>query len=358
VNAELRQQIRFCTARDGVTLAFATMGKGPPIVRAAHFLTHIEHDLASPVWRPWLRELSSDNTLVRYDGRGCGLSDREVGDLSLDAMVADLETVVASASLERFALFGCSQGAAITIAYAARHPERVTHLVIWGGYARGVMKRDPTPEQIKEAQMLVELVELGWGRENPAFRQTFTSLFIPDGTTEEVNWFNELERLSAPPSMAARIIRSFGPLDVTADAAHVACPTLVLHARGDARVPFEEGWLVASLIPGARFVPIEGRNHALLEHDPAFSRLFSELHDFLGGTNGTVFPDLTHREREILELVAHGLDNLQVAARLGLSEKTIRNNITQIFVKLAVDTRARAIVRAREAGLARSPLVH
>jgi pimeloyl-ACP methyl ester carboxylesterase/DNA-binding CsgD family transcriptional regulator len=355
---ELRQQIRFCTAPDGVTLALATMGKGAPIVRAAHFLTHIEHDIASPVWRPWLRELSRDNTLIRYDGRGCGLSDREVNDLSMDAMVGDLEAVVAAAGLDRFALFGCSQGAAITIAYAARHPERVTHLVIWGGYARGVMKRNPSPEQVKEAQALVELVQLGWGRENPAFRQMFTSLFIPDGTPEEVNWFNELERLSAPPTVAARIIHSFGPLDVTADAARVTCPTLVLHARNDARVPFEEGRLVASLIPGARFVPVEGRNHALLERDPAFHRMFSELHDFLGGSSQSAFPDLTPREREILDLVAHGLDNFQIAARLTLSEKTIRNNITQIFVKLSVDSRARAIVVAREAGFARSPLQH
>jgi len=357
MTGELRQQIRFCTARDGVKLAFATTGKGAPVVRAAHFLTHIEHDLGSPVWRPWLRELSRDNMLVRYDGRGCGLSDREVEDLSIDAMVGDLEAVVESAGLDRFVLFGCSQGAAISIAYAARHPERVTRLVIWGGYARGVMKRNPTAEQAREAQMLVELVELGWGRENPAFRQMFTSLFIPDGTPEEVGWFNELERISAPPSMAARIIRSFGPLDVTGEAARVACPTLVLHARGDARVPFEEGRLLASLIPGARFVPVEGRNHALMEHDPAFGRLFSEFHDFLGA-NEPAFPDLTHREREILELLAHGLDNLQIAARLDLSEKTIRNNVTQIFAKLAVDTRARAVVRAREAGFARSPLQH
>jgi pimeloyl-ACP methyl ester carboxylesterase/DNA-binding CsgD family transcriptional regulator len=354
--AELRQQIRFCTARDGVTLAYATMGKGRPLLRAAHFLTHIEHDIGSPVWRPWLRELSRDNTFVRYDGRGCGLSDREVGDLSLEANVADLEAVADAAGLDQFALFGCSQGAAAAIAYAARHPDRATRLVIWGGYARGVMKRNPNAEQIREAQMLAELVELGWGRENPAFRQMFTSLFIPDGSAEEVGWFNELERLSAPPAMAARIIRSFGLLDVTDVAARVTCPTLVLHARDDARVPFEEGRLVASLIPGARFVPVEGRNHALLERDPAFSRLFTELHDFLGGSGQTAFPDLTHREREILELVAHGLDNLQIAARLGLSEKTIRNNVTRIFVKLAVDTRARAIVVAREAGFARSPL--
>jgi DNA-binding CsgD family transcriptional regulator len=220
------------------------------------------------------------------------------------------------------------------------------------------MKRNASPEEVKEAQALVELVHLGWGRENPAFRQMFTSLFLPDGTPEEVGWFNELERLSAPPSMAARIIRSFGPLDVTADAARVSCPTLVMHARNDARVPFEEGRLVASLIPGARFVPVEGRNHALLERDPAFARMFSELHDFLGGPGQSAFKDLTPREREILDLVAHGLDNFQIAARLTLSEKTIRNNVTQIFVKLSVDSRARAIVVAREAGFARSPLQH
>jgi pimeloyl-ACP methyl ester carboxylesterase/DNA-binding CsgD family transcriptional regulator len=358
---ELKQAIRFCTSRDGARIAYATMGKGPPLVRAAHFLTHLEFELRTPVWRPWLAEYSRDRTLVRYDQRGCGLSDREVADLSLDAMVADLEAVVDAAGLERFPLLGASQGGAVAIAYAARHPERVSRLVIHGGYARGLLKRNPTPDQVDEARMMVELVRLGWGRESPAYRQVFTSLFIPDSTPEEAASFNELERTSTSPEMAARLVAAFGPIDVTALALRVRCPTLVLHVRRDARVPFEEGRLIASLVPGARFIPLDGRNHVLLEREPAFRQFFGELHAFLAADEAprrhtAAFPDLTPREREILELVAHGIDNAAIGARLALSEKTVRNNITRIFDKLGVPTRAQAIVRAREAGFASAPL--
>jgi pimeloyl-ACP methyl ester carboxylesterase/DNA-binding CsgD family transcriptional regulator len=354
---ELKQSIRFCTSSDGARIAYATMGKGPPLVRAAHFLTHLEFEPRTPVWGPWLVEFTRAHTLFRYDQRGCGLSDREVSDLSLDAMVADLDAVVDAAGLDRFPLFGASQGSAVAIAYAARHPARVSRLVIHGGYARGLMKRDPTPDQIEEAHAMVELVRLGWGRENPAYRQMFTSLFIPDSTQEEARSFNELERTSTSPEMAARLVASFGLIDVTALAPLVRCPTLVTHARQDARVPFEEGRLVATLIPGARFVPMDGRNHILLEREPAFARLFAELREFLTPDEAThrhaaAFPELTPREREILELLAHGLDNESIAACLALSEKTVRNNISRIFDKLGVPTRAQAIVRAREAGLA------
>lgn len=356
-----KQAIRFCTSQDGLRLAYATMGQGPALVRAAHFLTHIEFDLESPVWRPWLVELSRQRMLVRYDARGCGLSDRSSAQLSLDAWVADLEAVVDAVGLERFALFGCSQGCAISITYAVRHPARVSCLVLLGGYARGPMRRDPTPSQMKEADLLLDLIELGWGRDNPAFRQVFTSLFIPEGSPEQVRWFNELERLSTSPEQAARIVASFGQIDVTDLAASVMCPTLVLHARGDARVPFEEGRRIAGLIPGARFVPLESRNHILMEHESAFARCFSEIHSFLDAHEAApkceaAFPLLTPRERELLELLAHGLDNLQISAHLGLTDKTVRNKVSAVFDKLDVATRAQAIVRAREAGFGVAPL--
>jgi pimeloyl-ACP methyl ester carboxylesterase/DNA-binding CsgD family transcriptional regulator len=351
----LKQAIRFCTAPDGVRLAYATMGQGPPLVRAAHFLTHLEFDLQSPVWRPWLAELGRDRRVVRYDARGCGLSDRGSTAPSLDAWLADLECVVDAAGLERFALFGCSQGGAMSIAYAARHPERVTGLVLLGSYARGMMRRDLSPVQAREATLLLDLIEVGWGQDNPAFRQVYTSLFIPEGTPEQVRWFNELERLSTTPEHAARTIAAFGQIDVTALAPRVACPTLVLHARGDARVPFDEGRRVAALIPGARFVPLESRNHVLLEHESAFAQCFAEIDAFLGEHDPAshrewAFPDLTARERELVELLAHGLDNLQIAAHLGLAEKTVRNKVSAVFTKLDVQSRAQAIVRAREAG--------
>jgi pimeloyl-ACP methyl ester carboxylesterase len=353
----LTQAIRFCTSQDGLRLAYATMGQGPALVRAQHFLTHLEFDLESPVWRPWLAELSRDRRLVRYDGRGCGLSDRSSAPLSLDTWVADLEAVVDAAGLERFALFGCSQGCAVSLTYAVRHPDRVSRLVA----TRGPMKRDPTAAQIQEARLLLELIELGWGRDNPAFRQVFTSLFIPEGTPEQVRWFNELERLSTNPEQAARAVAAFGQIDVTELATQVSCPTLVLHARGDARVPFEEGRRVAGLVPGACFVPLESRNHVLLQHEPAFARCFDEIHAFLDAHHAPprrelASPSLMRREREVLELLAHGLDNLQIAAHLGLTEKTVRNKVSAVFDKLEVATRAQAIVRSREAGYGSAPL--
>ena len=359
--AKLTQGIHFCQSPDGLRLAYATLGRGPALVRTAHFLTHLEFDLDSPVWSPWLAELSEQHTLLRYDARGCGLSDPTEAPLTLDAWVTDLEAVVDSAGLERFALFGCSQGCAVSIAYALRHPKRVSSLVLFGGYARGLMRRHPTPEQVKEARLLLDVIELGWGRDNPAFRQVFTSLFIPGGSPEQVSWFNELERLSTSPAHAARTIAAFGQIDVSEMATRIACPTLVLHARGDARVPFEEGRRLAGLIPGARFVPLESRNHVLLAQEPAFAQCFGEIRSFLALHDGaqqnvTRFPSLTPRERALLELLAQGLDNWQIAAHLDLSEKTVRNKVSSVFDKLEVATRAQAIVRARDAGFGTAPL--
>ena len=359
--SKLHQSIRFCTTHDGLRIAFATTGVGSPRVRVVHFLTHLDYDLDSPVWRPWLTELSRDGALLRYDGRGSGLSDRTSAPLSLDAWVADLEAVVDAAGLERFSLFGCSQGGAVAVAYADRHPERVSSIVILGGYARGLMRRDPTPNQIREFKLLLDMIEVGWGRDNPAFRQVFTSLFIPEGTPEQLSWFNELERLTTSPEHAARTIAAFGQIDVSEMAARIVCPTLVLHARGDARVPFEEGRRFAGLIPGARFVPLESRNHVLLESEPAFAHSFGEINAFLRANDpsprpSSAFSDLTPRERELLELLAHGLDNLQISAHLNLTEKTVRNKVSAVFDKLDVATRSQAIVRAREAGFGMAPL--
>ncbi len=359
---KLSNSSRFCTTRDGVRIAFSTSGQGPAVVRAAHFLTHLDHDFGSPVWRPWLDELGGNRTLVRYDGRGCGLSDPAPGPLDIEAWLSDLEAVVEAAGLERFALFGCSQGAAVSIAYAARHPERVTCLALLGGYARGTLRRNPDAEQRKRARVLLDLVEVGWGQDNPAFRQVFTGLFIPDGTPEQVHWFNELERLSCTPEHAMRTMAAFGQIDVSDDASRVQCPTLVLHARGDARAPFVEGRHMASLIPGAEFIPLDSRNHVLLRHEPAFAEAFGHINHFLDAhqraqsAHHAAFASLTPRERELLELLAHGLDNLQMSVHLGLSEKTVRNKVSLIFDKLQVESRSQAIVRSREAGFGASDL--
>lgn len=355
----MKQAIRFCADAAGRRIAWSTVGAGPLLVRPAHFFNHLEFDFDSPVWRPWMRELAQGRSLLRYDAPGCGYSDRDIERPSFDQWVADLETVVdAAAGTERFALFGCSQGAPLAVAYAARHPERVSALVLMGGYARGPLKRDPTPEQVKRFHTLVDMIEVGWGQDHEAFRQVFTSLFIPGGTPEQVGWFNDLQRLTSTPRDAARMFAAFGDIDVSALAPQVAAPTLVLHAKGDARVPFEEGRRLASLIPGARFEPVDSRNHILLEQEPAFAPTFAAIRRFLheheGGGASAAFPDLTPRERELVELLARGRDNLQIAAHLGLSEKTIRNKVSAVFDKLEVANRAQAIVRAREAGFGRS----
>ena len=362
----MQQQIRFCKSADGVRLAYATAGKGPPLVKVSNWMSHLEFDWRSPVWRPFLDGLAARRTVIRYDERGCGLSDWNAPDLSLESWVRDLESVVDVMGLRRFALLGISQGGSIAISYAVRHPERVSHLVIYGGYARGRLKRNPTPLQVEEARTLINLIRVGWGREHPAFRQVFTSLFIPDGTPEQFSWFNDLHRVSSSPENAARFADEFSRIDVTALATQVDVPTLVLHRRDDLAVPFEEGRLVAGLIPNARFVPLEGRNHLLLGGEPALNRFLAEVDEFLGagpepsgsgspaGTGPpAALPGLTTREAEVLDLIARGLDNSEIATRLGVSGKTLRNHITNIFSKLQVTSRAQAIVRARDAGLGR-----
>lgn len=249
-----RQQVRFCTAPDGTRIAVASIGSGPPLVRAAHWLSHVEHDLASPVWRPWLRELARGHTYVRYDQRGCGLSDRSFAGLSLDLWVGDLEAVVDQMGLERFPLLGMSQGGAVAIAYARRHPERVSHLVLVGACARGTMRRAGTDAERLEADTMVNLIRVGWGSDNEAFRQVFTNQFIPDGTPEQLRWWTELQRLTASPEGAARTLQAFHEVDVVELAAGLDVPTLVMHARGDASVSFDAGRELAALIPGARFL--------------------------------------------------------------------------------------------------------
>jgi pimeloyl-ACP methyl ester carboxylesterase/DNA-binding CsgD family transcriptional regulator len=344
-----RQSLRFCTSPDGTRIAIASIGSGPPLVRAAHWLSHVEHDLLSPVWRPWLDALARHHCYIRYDQRGCGLSDSEVADFSLDAWVDDLTAVVDSLQLRRFPLIGMSQGGAVAIAYAIRHPEKVSHLVLMGAYARGARQRTENPATLLEAETLVNLIRVGWGRDNPAFRQVFTNQFIPGGTPQQHQWWNELERLTASPENAARTLDAFHRVDVTALASQLRVPTLVLHARGDARVPFDEGRRLAALIPGARFVPLDSNNHVLLDSEPAWDHFLGELHGFLGtpSAEGEGAQALTPAEREVLRLVAQGLDNTAIAQQLHKSEKTVRNQVSSIFDKLGVRTRAEAIVHVR-----------
>jgi pimeloyl-ACP methyl ester carboxylesterase len=233
------------------------------------------------VWRPFYRELSRDNAFIRYDARGNGLSDREVPDVCFEDFISDLETVVDAAGLDRFALLGLSQGAAVSVAYAVRHPERVSHLILLGGYVVGWKRRARTPAEKEAGDAMVTLVRLGWGQENPAFRQMFTSQFIPGATKEQADWFNEFQRISSSPADAARNLLANGDVDVTSLLPQVRVPTLVLHSRHDARVPFESGRRLAAGIPGAHFVPLESQNHVLLENEPAFARFLEEMRAFI-----------------------------------------------------------------------------
>lgn len=295
-------------------------------------------------------------TLIRYDQRGCGLSDRSLPSFDIAACVEDLEAAVEAPGLKRFALFGMSQGGAIAVAYAARHPDRVSHLILVGAYGRGVMRRAVTAEQRDEAETLLKLIRLGWGRENPAFRQVFTSQFIPDGTREQHQWFNDLERLSAPAENAARIVEALYQLDVTQEAERLRVPTLIFHSRLDERVPFAEGQRLATLIRSSRFVPLEGRNHVLLRQEPAWERFVEEFRAFLdtGSAIDTLGESgLTASEREVLSLLARGLDNAEIAKALAKSEKTVRNQVSSIFAKLGVHTRAQAVAIARDRGIGR-----
>jgi DNA-binding winged helix-turn-helix (wHTH) protein/pimeloyl-ACP methyl ester carboxylesterase len=274
--ATLNQEVHFCTAPDGVRIAYASAGRGPPLVKAANWLNHLEYDWQSPIWSHLLHEFASRYQLIRYDERGNGLSDWDVADISFEAFVRDLESVVEAAKLKRFALLGISQGCAVSIVYAIRHPEQVSHLILYGGFARGRTRRDP-----EHAKTLLSIVEQGWGKENPAFRQFFTSLFFPDGTPEQMQWFNDLQRMTTSTENALRIMRATGELDISDLLSQVKVPTLVLHCRNDAAVAFDEGRRLAAGIPGAKFVALESRNHLVLESEPAWEKFSSEMTAFL-----------------------------------------------------------------------------
>ncbi len=349
----MNQEIRFCKSFDGTRIAYAVTGKGPPILRAPHWLTHLEYEWQSPIWHPWIEAFSREYTLVRMDERGCGLSDRNVDDFSFDAFVHDLEAVADAAQLGRFTLFGHSQGGAFAIRYAARHPERVERLILLGSYLRGFLRFPGlAPERIAELEAQLKLIEVGWGREDESYRQMFASQFMPGATLEQLRSMSALQKASSSAQNAVRILRTVFALDVVKDARLVRCPTLVLHARSDMRVPYEQGRLIAAEIAGARFVTLATNNHILLSQEPAFRQFFDELRAFVPRPgDGASFAELTSREIQVLERIARGLDNAKIAAALGISEKTVRNHITHIFDKLGVQSRAQAIVLARDRGL-------
>jgi pimeloyl-ACP methyl ester carboxylesterase/DNA-binding CsgD family transcriptional regulator len=351
-----RQRVRYLRTADGVRLAWSEAGQGSLVVKAANWLTHLELEWTSPVWRHWLRLFADRFRYVRYDERGCGMTDWNVGDLGFDRWLGDLEAVVDAAAPEgeQFAILGISQGCAAAVAYAVKHPERVSKLLLYGGYARGVARRGD-PEQAARYRAIAELVGYGWGNaENPVFRRLFTSRFFPGGTEEQFGWFDDLCLKTATAENARKLMEARAVLDVTHLLPRVSAPTLVVHGREDSVVPIDEGRFLASEIPNAQFLELDSKNHVLLESEPAWGRFSEAALEFLGSAapraEDPVFAALSTREREVLSLLTEGLGNAQIASRLEISEKTVRNHLSSVFDKLGVFTRAQAMVFARDRG--------
>jgi len=351
--AKLRQHVRYVNSADGTRIAWAESGGGAPVVKAANWLTHLEYEWESPVWKHWIQFFSEHWRLVRYDERGCGMSEWQTGPLSLEAWAADLEAVVDAARLDApVTLVGISQGAPTCILYAIRHPERVARMILYGGYTRGGLLRGTETEQVA-FQAMLDLARVAWGSDNPTFRQVFTSRFIPGGSPEQLQWFNDLCLKTASGKIVAELLQARSTVDIAARLGEVRTPTLVLHARDDEVIPIAEGRLLAGGIPDAEFIELDSRNHILLEHEPAWQRFREAVLAFIqsGKSVGeSVFAALSSRERQVLALMSDGLSNTDIAERLKISEKTVRNHASNLFDKLGVWSRAQAIVFARDHG--------
>ena len=325
------------------------------MVRAATWLTHVEKEPYNLFTRHWVAELSRDNTLVRYDSRGCGMSERDVERISMEAWLEDLEAVVSNLEIERFPLFGMSQGAAIAINYAARHPDKVSHLILYGACARGLLKRNPPPKVVEAAQAMLKAAEMGWGADSSSFRQVFISQLLHDATAEQQRAVDEVQRLTISGANAVRFMKEVFDIDVRDAAPRVQCPTLVFHAKEDPCFPFEEGRLLASLIPNARFVPLASKNHLPFETEAAWPLFLSEFRAFLPSSGsgsrshsaGAKSP-LTLRQVEILREVGLGQTDKQIARKLSLSPRTVEMHVANALLALNCRTRAEAVRRATE----------
>ena len=346
------RSIRFVHTEDGVRLAWTASGQGPALVKTANWLTHLEYDRKSLVWSHWQRFLEQHFSYYRYDERGIGLSQRQVENLSPAMWFPDLKTVVEVAKPEKpFVLLGISQGAGAALTYAANYPDNVSHLIIYGGYQQGWALREPEERRRREA--VRELVELGWGKPNPVFRRLYTSMFLPDGSEEQLAWFDEACAKSTSPALAARLMGEQGHADFASVPANVKVPTLVMHCRDDGVVPFSQGAEIAAKIHGAEFIQLDSRNHILLSDEPAWDAFKSAVLEFTGnraGSEDAAFTTLSNREREVLAQITAGFSNAEISDHLFISEKTVKNHITNIFEKLGVSNRSQAIIAARDGG--------
>jgi len=345
----VHQRIQFARSHDDIRLAWAQCGRGPVLVKASNWLTHLQYDWSSPVWQHWMKFFSDNFRFIRFDERGCGMSDWEVNEFSADNWLPDLECVVEAADIDTpFILLGISQGAVAAVQYAAKHPERVSHLILYGGYAKGWGKRNE--RELEHVQAILQMMRLGWGRDNPAFRQAFTSRFIPHGTHEQMDWFNDLCRKTTSSENAVRLLESRVHVDVTGLLSRITVPTLVMHARNDEVCSYAEGVRMAAEIPGASFVELDSSNHVLLPGEPAWDAFRRALLEFTGqpvDDQQAASLQLTRREQQILTLLREGLSNSGIAGQLDISEKTVRNHLTRLYRKLGVRSRTEAIVRTR-----------
>lgn len=352
----LRPDIRFCTAADGARLAVGTYGSGPPLVRAGTWLTHVEYDATSLLSAHWCEELARRHRYVAYDGRGCGLSDRAVRDLSLDVFVSDLEAVVDRLGLDRFPLLGMSMGAPVAVAYAAKHPERVSRLVLHGGFHRSYLSSpNPDPRVLEEADVLFKSARLGWGTGSLPLRQIFVAKFMGQSTEAQRQAFEERQRVTSTADVAEQYLRAMFVLDVKALAPRVSCPTIAFHSRGDQLVSLEQGRALAALIPGARFVPLESKNHVPFREEPAWQALVAALRPFLDEDGGVSTPSpakaLTARQLVVLRGVARGLTDKEIAGELSLSPRTVEMHVGRALAALDCPNRAAAVREAVALGL-------
>jgi len=350
---EATQQIRFCRSPDGVRLAYASHGTGPPLVVVSCWLSHLQYDWQSPVWRHFLQDLGAFTTLVRYDDRGFGLSDWNVTDFSLDARLRDLDSVIDALELDRFAIMGMSGNSPAALAYTARHPDRVTRLIMYGGWPG--RPQPPSPEDEDKEAAFQAMVRAGWARPDPLFRRVFTNIFIPGADERQMSWFDDLQRMSTSTENMLAARRARRATNVAALLPDIRVPTLVLHARGDTATDFEHARAMAAAIPGARLSALDSRNHILLADEPAWSVFRDEVAAFMEPDRARAAhaPDgdvatLSAREREVLHLAAEGLSNEEVAQRLSLSVRTVERHLSNAYLKLGISGKS-----ARTAAVAR-----
>ena len=337
--------VRFTETHDGLSLAWTRSGSGLPLVKASAWLTHLEYDAQSPIWAHWLGFFEGNFDYLRYDERGCGLSDRKTGTMNEESWIDDLERVVKAADLPKpFVLMAMSQGTGAAVGYAARHPEDVSHLIILGGYSRGVYKRD-NPQAADFYTAITNVFRLGFDSGNTAFREVFTKRFIPNGSAEKIGWFNELCQRATTPEIGAQLLQARGNMDVSHLLDQVQCPTLIVHGENDQVAPIDEGRLMARRIPNAELVVLDTENHILHPEEPAWAQFCEAVLNCVGASAPETDLGLTPREAEILDAVCAAKSNHQIARDLGVSDKTVRNQLTRIFAKLGVTTRQEAILK-------------